>query len=81
MADEQAVGGSANFSLRTGRSQVVWNAPTGYQTGVRRTGAAAKTVRRHAGKRLEWWIVRSIVVATTVFALLDLFLLATGSHH
>lgn len=27
------------------------------------------------------WIVRSIVLATTVFALLDLVLLVSGGHH
>jgi len=27
------------------------------------------------------WIVRSIMVATTAFALLDLVLLASGGHH
>jgi hypothetical protein len=27
------------------------------------------------------WIVRSIMLATTGFALLDLFLLASGGHH
>jgi len=27
------------------------------------------------------WIVRSMMIATTAFALLDLFLLISGGHH
>jgi len=51
------------------------------------TGATARRITgvQTAGKtnarRLTAWIVRSIMIATTAFALLDLFLLASGGHH
>jgi len=31
--------------------------------------------------RITGWIVRSIILATTAFALIDLFLLGSGLHH
>lgn len=37
--------------------------------------SAAKT-----GASLTRWIVRSVMIATTAFALLDLFLLVSGGH-
>jgi len=48
------------------------------------TGVAARRVtapETSSGRRVTAWIVRSIMIATTVFALLDLFLLASGGHH
>ena len=47
-------------------------------TGRRVTGARTTSTNT---RRLSAWIVRSIMVATTGFALLDLFLLASGGHH
>lgn len=64
-----------------GESQIVWNSPTGYSAALRRSAAATKSPVRDAGRRLRWWIVRSIIFATTAFALLDLYLLASGTHH
>ncbi len=37
--------------------------------------------RTQSGRRVTAWIVRSIMAATTVFAFLDLVLLASGGHH
>ncbi len=34
----------------------------------------------NAGARVNRWLVRSIMLATTAFALLDLFLLASNGH-
>jgi len=34
-----------------------------------------------SSKRVTAWIVRSIMLATTVFAVLDLSLLVTSAHH
>ena len=34
-----------------------------------------------AGTSMTRWIVRSMMIATTAFALLDLFLLISGGHH
>jgi hypothetical protein len=58
---------------------VIWNPPAGYRAG--QTRGRTKTVSRDAGRRVKWWIVRTIVLATTVFALIDLYLLASGAHH
>jgi hypothetical protein len=52
------------------------------QAGVRNPALGGS--RRYPGKMgisPTRWIVRSVVVATTTFALLDLFLLVSGSSH
>ncbi len=50
------------------------SAYTGARTGTRRPGVNPKT------RRISAWIVRSIIVLTTAFALFDLYLLATTGH-
>jgi hypothetical protein len=53
-----------------------------HHTGVRVPALGAP--RRSAAKTgvsLTRWIVRSIMIATTAFALLDLFLLVSGGRH
>ncbi len=63
-----------------------------YHTGpsVRLEGSypgGTSSYRRPAGpgnvsaKRVTAWIVRSIMLATTVFAVLDLSLLVSSAHH
>jgi hypothetical protein len=42
------------------------------------TGRRAKDAAK--GRSLKAWIVRSIMIATTGFAFLDLLLLAAGGH-
>ncbi len=59
--------------------EVIWNAPSGYRAGQRQ--ARIKTASRDAGRRFKWWIVRSVIFGTTAFALIDLYLLASGTHH
>jgi len=52
------------------------------QTGLRTPALGAS--KRYPGKfgiSPSRWIVRSVMVATTTFALLDLFLLVSGSSH
>jgi hypothetical protein len=49
--------------------------------GGRTTVRGVNSERPTTGSRLKAWIVRSIMLATTGFALLDLFLLGTGGHH
>jgi hypothetical protein len=48
-------------------------------------GSHSSTSIRHApaqsARSLKAWIVRSVMFATAGFALLDLFLLATGARH
>lgn len=54
----------------------------GPHTGVRVPALGAP--RRSApktGVSQTRWIVRSVMIATTAFALLDLFLLVSGGHH
>lgn len=81
MVDELTANGPGDVELKLGR-QVVWDAPAAQWAAGRR--ARTKTVKAGSAKQLKqfkWWLVRSIILATTVFALLDLYLLAPGSHH
>ncbi len=41
----------------------------------------ARRVDNASGRRLTAWIVRSIILATTAFAILDLSLLVSSIHH
>jgi len=65
---------------------------TGYHPGpapgsltLRLTAASVHAPRRAAGpataRRFTAWIVRIIMLATSTFAVLDLYLLATSVHH
>ena len=53
------------------------------QSGVRAPirGANGRRPANKADSHLRWWIVHSIMFATTGFALLDLYLLASGGRH
>jgi len=53
------------------------------QAGVRAPtrGANGGRPANKADSRLRRWIVQSIIFATTGFAILDLYLLASGLHH
>ena len=53
-----------------------------HQGGVRvpSLGVSGRN-RVKAGASATRWIVRSVMVATTAFALLDLILLVSGGHH
>ncbi len=48
------------------------------RTAVRQTTNGSASVRTKA--RVTGWISRSIMMATTAFAILDLLLLASGGH-
>jgi len=51
------------------------------QTGLSPTyRPSGGRVAKKSGASLSRWIVRSIMIATTAFALLDLTLLATAGH-
>jgi hypothetical protein len=51
------------------------------QPGGSRSSTSTRRVPAQSARSLKAWIVRSIMFATAGFALLDLFLLATGAHH
>ena len=53
--------------------RVILHSPTSYSVARRRPPVKAN--------RINGWIVRSIILATTAFALIDLFLLGSGLHH
>lgn len=61
------------------RGHVVWNPTAGYRAARRRS--RTKSVASVSTKRVKWWIVRAIILGTTLFAILDLYLLVSGSHH
>ncbi len=65
-------------STRTSGTPVRVVSQYGGTPARRVTSERAATVRTKA--RVTGWITRSIMLATTVFAVLDLFLLATGGH-
>jgi hypothetical protein len=70
--------GSYGSSSGAGSPQVRIVSPTGVRV------PALSTPRRTAAKpgvSLTRWIVRSVMIATTAFALLDLFLLVSGGRH
>ena len=46
-----------------------------------RRRSAPRSARPGSAKRVTAWIIRSIILATAVFALLDLFLLTSSVHH
>jgi hypothetical protein len=52
---------------------------SGAPAPVRRVTAGRST--KKSGSRAKVWIVRSVMIATTLFAFLDLTLLASGGHH
>ena len=54
--------------------RVILHSPTSYSVARRRPTPVK-------ANRITGWIVRSIILATTAFALIDLFLLASGLHH
>jgi hypothetical protein len=54
--------------------RVILHSPTGYSVPRRRPQPVK-------ANRITGWIVRSIILATTAFALIDLFLLGSGLHH
>jgi len=66
--------GTTGVALGFGGPGVVVHTPSGSSVRLR-------PARRDSGKKLKWWIVRGTVLATTVFALLDLILLTSGLHH
>jgi hypothetical protein len=66
------VAGSRGPSVRV-VSQAGVRAPTRGANGGRPANKADSHLRR--------WIVQSMIFATTGFALLDLYLLASGGHH
>lgn len=47
----------------------------------RKIANSARRVDDAGGRRLTAWIVRSIILATTAFAILDLSLLVSSIHH
>ncbi len=55
--------------------------PLGVGSPTRCLANAPRRVDSAGGTRLTAWIVRSIILATTAFALLDLFLLVSSIHH
>jgi hypothetical protein len=70
--------GSYGSTTSAGSGQVRIVSPTGVRV------PALSAPRRTAGKNgvsLNRWIVRSVMIATTAFALLDLFLLVSGGRH
>ena len=72
MSVHSTVAGSRGPSMRV-VSQSGVRAPTRGANG----GRPANKTDSH----LRWWIVHSIMFATTGFALLDLYLLASGGRH
>jgi hypothetical protein len=55
--------------------------PTGSPRATARSRSGLRSARPARAKRVTAWIVRSIMVATAAFALLDLFLLTSSAHH
>jgi len=72
MTVHSTVAGSHGLSVRV-VSQAGVRAPTRGANGGRPANKADSHLRR--------WIVHSTILATTGFALLDLYLLASSGHH
>jgi|GEM_PF-2018493 len=72
MSVHSTVAGSHGFSVRV-LSQSGGRAPN--------RGANSGRPANKADSHLRRWIVHSTIFATTGFALLDLYLLASGGHH
>lgn len=60
--------------------RLVRQRPPGY-SAPRRSPGAPRPARPGSGRRITAWLVRSIMLATAAFALLDLFLLTSAVHH
>jgi hypothetical protein len=69
---------ASNDSVASARSSQVRIVP---QTGVRTPALGGPRRAARIGISPTRWIVRSVMIATTAFALLDLFLLVSGSSH
>jgi hypothetical protein len=52
-----------------------------YASTVRVTSMPRPVVRAQNARRINAWFVRSIMLATTVFAIVDLSLLISSLHH
>jgi hypothetical protein len=72
MTVHSTVAGSRGPSVRAVRQSCV-RAPTRGATGGRPADKASSHLRK--------WIVHSTILATTAFAVLDLYLLASGGRH
>jgi hypothetical protein len=55
--------------------------PSSYGQTVRVTSMPDRVVRTTNTRRINAWFVRSIMLATTVFAIVDLSLLISSVHH
>lgn len=71
---QQWIGGSSRQTVQLEVPQV--EIKRGISQGVVR-----RSVHKSSGRRLSGWIVRTIVLATILFALLDLSLLLSGLQH
>jgi hypothetical protein len=67
------ISGSSGASVQLRDPRVVQHSPNAF--------SVAHPARDATAKRLPAWILRSIILATTGFALLDLFLLVSSVHH
>ena len=52
-----------------------------YSATVRVTSMPAPVLRANKSRRISAWFVRSIMLATTIFAIIDLSLLISSVHH
>jgi hypothetical protein len=52
-----------------------------YAAKIRVTSMASPVVRINKTRRINAWFVRTIMLATTVFAIVDLSLLVSSVHH
>ena len=65
----------------SGSSSVRVSPPIALSFPTRRLTGSSRPVGSASGRRLTAWIVRTIMVATTAFAILDLSLLVSSVHH
>jgi hypothetical protein len=66
---------------RSSATSVRLSLPVGLGPPTRNLMNSSRPVDNASGRRLTAWIVRSIILATTAFALLDLSLLVSSIHH
>jgi hypothetical protein len=66
---------------RASATSVRLSLPPGLGSPTRNFTNSSRPVDNASGRRLTAWIVRSIILATTAFALLDLSLLVSSIHH
>jgi len=66
---------------RSSATAVRLSPPLGAGSTARNFANTPRRVDNASGRRLTAWIVRSIILATTAFAILDLSLLMSSIHH